>query len=42
MTAAFAELVKSNPENYLANFLYGKALAFSGQAQPADASPQVQ
>jgi tetratricopeptide (TPR) repeat protein len=36
VTAAFAELVKSNPKNYLGNFLYGKALAFSGQAQPAE------
>jgi tetratricopeptide (TPR) repeat protein len=36
VTAAFAELVRNNPESYQANFLYGKALAFSGQAQRAE------
>lgn len=34
--AAFAALAKANPESYLANFLYGKALSFGGQPEPAE------
>jgi tetratricopeptide (TPR) repeat protein len=37
VTAAFAALAKANPENYMANFLYGKALALGGQRDEAEA-----
>ena len=37
VTAAFAALAKANPENYTAHFLYGKALAFGGQRDEAEA-----
>ncbi len=37
VTAAFAAMAKANPESYLANFLYGKALSFSGQRAQAEA-----
>src|SRR5207245_5406987 len=33
---AFAALAKANPDSYLANFLYGKALSFSGQPEQAE------
>jgi tetratricopeptide (TPR) repeat protein len=36
VTAAFAALARANPDSYLANFLYGKALSFSGQPQQAE------
>jgi len=38
VTAAFAVLAKANPENYTADFLYGKALAFGGKRDEAEAS----
>jgi len=37
VTAAFYALVAANPKNYLANFLYGKALAFGGNGGEAGA-----
>jgi tetratricopeptide (TPR) repeat protein len=37
VTAAFAALAKANPDSYQANFLYGKALSFSGQPEQAEA-----
>jgi tetratricopeptide (TPR) repeat protein len=37
VTAAFAALAKANPKNYTADFLYGKALAFGGQRDQAEA-----
>lgn len=37
VTAAFAALAKANPKNYTADFLYGKALAFGGQRDEAEA-----
>ena len=37
VTAAFAALAEANPENYTANFLYGKALAFGGKRNEAEA-----
>ena len=37
VTSAFAALAKANPENYTANFLYGKALAFGGKRDEAEA-----
>jgi tetratricopeptide (TPR) repeat protein len=37
VTAAFAALAKANPKNYTADFLYGKALAFGGQRNQAEA-----
>jgi tetratricopeptide (TPR) repeat protein len=37
VTAAFAALAKANPDSYQANFLYGKALSFSGQREQAEA-----
>ena len=36
VTEAFAALAKANPDSYLANFLYGKALSFSGQQEQAE------
>jgi tetratricopeptide (TPR) repeat protein len=36
VTAAFAALAKANPENYTADFLYGKALAFGGKREEAE------
>ena len=35
-TAAFAALTKANPQNYTADFLYGKALAFGGKRDEAE------
>ena len=37
VTAAFAALAKANQKNYTADFLYGKALAFGGQRDEAEA-----
>jgi tetratricopeptide (TPR) repeat protein len=37
VTAVFAALAKANPKNYTADFLYGKALAFGGQRDEAEA-----
>jgi tetratricopeptide (TPR) repeat protein len=37
VTAAFAALAKANPENYTADFLYGKALSFGGKRDEAEA-----
>ncbi|HXA03458.1 MAG TPA: tetratricopeptide repeat protein, partial [Bryobacteraceae bacterium] len=37
VTAAFAVLAKANPENYTADFLYGKALVFGGKRDEAEA-----
>jgi len=36
VTAAFAALAKANPQNYTADFLYGKALAFGGKRDEAE------
>jgi len=36
VTAAFAALAKANPQNYTADFLYGKALAFGGKREEAE------
>jgi Flp pilus assembly protein TadD len=36
VTAKFAELAKANPNGYLANFLYGKALAYSAHPERAE------
>lgn len=36
VTSAFAALAKASPDSYLANFLYGKALSFSGQPEQAE------
>jgi len=37
VTAIFAALAKANPENSTADFLYGKALAFGGKRDEAEA-----
>jgi len=36
VTAAFAVLAKANPDSYLSNYLYGKALSFSGKPELAE------
>ena len=37
VTAAFGALATANPENYMAQFLYGKALVFGGKRDEAEA-----
>jgi Flp pilus assembly protein TadD len=37
VTAAFAALAQANPKSYTADFLYGKALAFGGKRDEAEA-----